>query len=100
MKRSTADSGQWSVDGGQGPACRTSLSNPNPQSPIPQRSAFTLVELLVVITIISTLIGLLMPAVQAAREAARRANCMNNREAIRVGHAELRGQQEVLPRIH
>ena len=34
-------------------------------------TAFTLVELLVVITIIAILIALLLPAVQAAREAAR-----------------------------
>jgi prepilin-type N-terminal cleavage/methylation domain-containing protein len=41
-------------------------------------SAFTLVELLVVITIIGVLVGLLLPAVQAAREAARRSSCINN----------------------
>ncbi|MEQ8838456.1 MAG: DUF1559 domain-containing protein [Lacipirellulaceae bacterium] len=42
------------------------------------RSAFTLVELLVVIAIIGVLVGLLLPAVQAAREAARRNSCQNN----------------------
>ncbi|MFW6058536.1 MAG: DUF1559 domain-containing protein [Phycisphaeraceae bacterium] len=47
-------------------------------------SAFTLVELLVVISIIALLIGLLLPALQAAREAARTVQCGANFRQIGV----------------
>ena len=47
-----------------------------------RRTAFTLVELLVVVAIIGVLIGLLLPAVQAAREAGRRNSCSNKMKQL------------------
>jgi prepilin-type N-terminal cleavage/methylation domain-containing protein len=47
-----------------------------------KRSAFTLVELLVVITVIAMLTALLVPAINMARESARRGQCVSRQRDI------------------
>lgn len=58
------------------------------------KSAFTLVELLVVIAIISILVLMLLPAINAARESARKASCISkmSQMILAVHHYEMSNQ--------
>ena len=54
------------------------MSQPISPRTRPNRSGFTLIEVLVAITVIGVLAALLLPAVQAARESSRRIHCASN----------------------
>jgi len=63
----------------------------------PARSAFTLVEMLVVAAISAMLLALLLPAVNAAREASRRGQCASNLRQIGVGLHLYHGAHRAFP---
>ncbi|MCO6045659.1 DUF1559 domain-containing protein [Aeoliella sp. ICT_H6.2] len=60
-------------------------------------SAFTLVELLVVISIIAILVALLLPAVQHAREAARISMCNSRLHGLAIGMLSYEVDRKELP---
>lgn len=62
-----------------------------------RRSAFSFVELLVVIAVISALVAIILPAVQQARESARRTQCRNNLKQIGVAIQNYHSQHNALP---
>jgi len=62
-----------------------------------KRSAFTLVELLVVIVIIGLLAGILMAATQAAREAARRGQCISRQRDLAIAMVAYSTANDGLP---
>jgi prepilin-type N-terminal cleavage/methylation domain-containing protein/prepilin-type processing-associated H-X9-DG protein len=64
---------------------------------IGRRSAFTLVELLVVITIIGMLTALLLPAVQSARESGRRATCNNSQHQLSLALQNFESSRRLFP---
>jgi stearoyl-CoA desaturase (delta-9 desaturase) len=60
-------------------------------------SAFSLVELLVVIAIVAVLIALLLPAVQSAREASRRSQCVNHMKQLGIAVQNYHIAHDMLP---
>src|SRR5213075_34012 len=62
------------------------------------RSAFTLVELLVVVGIIAVLIALLMPVLSTARRAAQKVACASNLRQIGAAvYSYLHDNRQILP---
>jgi prepilin-type processing-associated H-X9-DG protein/prepilin-type N-terminal cleavage/methylation domain-containing protein len=61
------------------------------------RSAFTLIEMLVVIAIIAVLIAMLLPAIAAARDSAKSTQCQNNLRQLGLAAIQYRDQTGAFP---